>query len=81
MGKLSKFQKRAYETMCQHGFDIDVSISRLWSAVHGQRPPSHMSNRDMQQKLGPLVARINAKLEATKIVPGNLKQTYRIIKR
>lgn len=78
---LSKFQKRAYDSVCLHGFDVDIPIVRLWVAVHGQNPPSHYSNRDMQQKLAPLFRRINEKLAAVKIVPGELKQTYRIVKR
>lgn len=81
MGTLSKFQKHVFDCICLYGYDTDVPISRLWVSVYGQNPPSHFTNRNMQQKLAPLFRRVNEKLSASKIVPGELKQTYRIVKR
>ena len=81
MKKLSKLQQRVYDRFCLAGMDDDIAISTLYISFYRKQVTRATTTRQMQQQLGPLIARINAKLEATKIVPGNLKQTYRIIKR
>lgn len=75
MLKLSKTQQKAFNIFDVRGMDVDVPIATIYRVLYGK----HVDDvRAMQQTLGPLIARINAKLKATKIVPGQLKQTYRI---
>lgn len=54
-------------------------IVDMYKHVIGDAPNS-MSVRDMQQRLGPCIARANAKLEHEKIEPANVKQTYRLVR-
>lgn len=35
-------------------------------------------NRQMQQRLGPLIARVNRRLVGQRIEPGRMKNTYRL---
>lgn len=68
-------------------FDKDVAIFRVYNAAYGNEGWTTTSDhvlpipvRDMQQKLGPLIQRMNLKLQRGRIVPGELKQTYRMIR-
>lgn len=73
--KLSKLQKRVYDML---SLDTDVKISDMHRAAY---PASHTSDtevRVMQQRLGSIIARINEKLEGKRVVPGKIKQTYRL---
>lgn len=73
--KLSNLQKRVYDTLA---LDEDVKIADMHKAAY---PASHTSDtevRVMQQRLGSVIARINEKLTKTRIVPGRVKQTYRL---
>jgi hypothetical protein len=53
----------------------DVSIVQCYSTVYAGRLASI---RDMQQKLGPLISRINKHIAPQRIVPGERKRTYRL---
>lgn len=56
----------------------DVYIPNIYEYVYG--PRRDLTVRDMQQKLGPLIARTNDRLKrkgkAYQIIPGKTKQTY-----
>lgn len=80
MAKLSTFQKKAFNVFDTHGFDVDIQIKYLYETLYGTNTLVN-EVRTMQQLLGPLFARINDKLERTKIVPGEIKQTYRITRK
>lgn len=74
-------QLQALYDLMAASFNEDVNIPTMWHVVaaHSERTPRRRtSTRDMQQGLGPYIARINAKLEGQHIVPGRLKQTYRL---
>lgn len=73
--KLSPLQKRVYDAL---KLNTDVLISELHAAAY---PASHSADaevRVMQQRLGSVIARINEKLQNRRIVPGQIKQTYRL---
>lgn len=54
----------------------DVSISTCYSTVYAGTYLA--SNRDMQQKIAPLISRINKHIAPHKIIPGERKRTYRL---
>lgn len=58
----------------------DFHLLHIYLHVYGVKKTTAQS-RDVQQKLGPLISRINKKLkqEKKKIVPGNMKRTYRLV--
>lgn len=77
-------QKRVYAALKGHG---DVHIEDIFMCAFPGTPIERMQGtkvvaiyevRDMQQKLGPLLARMNQRLDPHKlcIKPGKLKQTY-----
>ena len=75
--RLSPVQKRVYDVL---ELDKDVRIADMHKAAH---PSSHAETtevRVMQQRLGSVIARINKKLKNKRIVPGVIKQTYRLEK-
>lgn len=72
MTKFTDMQQRLFDALSPP--DTDVSVQLLFNAVYDE---PLCDNRWMQQKLGPMIARINRKLKSGKIVPGELKQTYR----
>lgn len=55
----------------------DVKIDVLYAAVYGFDDKT-TDIREMQQRLGPHITRINRKLPTGTIVPGELKRTYRL---
>jgi hypothetical protein len=55
----------------------DVPIVKLFRAAWPDADRTN-DNRMMQQKLGPVIARINRRLTKGYIEPGQLKQTYRL---
>lgn len=61
-------------------FNADVPIDKMYMKYHqdGLRF-AHTSPRARQMSIGMVVTRINRKLKGTKIVPGALKRTYRLI--
>ena len=60
--------------------DHEVRIVDMYEYVYGD--PNGLTVRDMQQKLGPLIARTNSRLKRKgkkyRVIPGKTKQTYRI---
>lgn len=81
MKELSELQKRLYAVFKTP--NVDVSIYAMYYAVYldGIVPKDAIvvtTVRDMQQKLGPVLQRLNAKLEGQRIEPGQLKRTYRL---
>lgn len=76
--RLSPMQDKLLATLSNGD---DVTIRTLYFAVHGA-PKEPKTNRSMQQRLGPLISRVNGKLPIEmEIVPGALKGTYRLITR
>jgi hypothetical protein len=59
---------------------VDVPISTLYGALTGREP--HANPRNMQHYVGAYVKRLNAKFEREgvtgRIVPGDVKRTYRL---
>ena len=76
--ELSPLQERLYLRLVLAGFDTDVKIVDLYNAVYPASEAMWLSNRYMQQKLGPIIARTNAKLEKERIKPGRSRRTYRL---
>lgn len=86
-------QRRVYKVLSEP-FDTDVKIDELFMCAYPGQPLERMAmdsrglpmalptltNRDMQQYLAPLFARMNTRLavDGMKIEPGQLKQTYRL---
>jgi hypothetical protein len=82
---LSELQQRVYNLLASPA-DADVPIYKLYEAAYqtnvhrvqkgvlllGVQP------RTMQQRLGSVIARINEKLDKGRVVPGQVKQTYRL---
>lgn len=77
--KLTELQQKVFDLLDAKP-NTDVALADLYSVVYGdgQRDLFPPTNRDMQQKMGPLFARINAKLKRGRIEPGVIKQTYRL---
>lgn len=71
---LSPHQQTVYDLLDRA--NGDVSIRALYVALYGC--PGGRTVREMQQRLGPLLRRLNSKLSDRHISPGHLKQTYRM---
>ena len=76
--ELSPLQERLYLRLVLAGFDTDVKIVDLYDAVYPDNMGWFIDNRGMQQRLGPIIARTNAKLEKERIKPGRSRRTYRL---
>ena len=76
--ELSPLQERLYLRLMLAGFDTDVKIVDLYNAVYPDNMGMWLTNRYMQQKLGPVIARTNGKLEKERIKPGRSRRTYRL---
>ena len=76
--ELSPLQERLYLRLVLAGFDTDVKIVDLYNAVYPDNIGMWLTNRYMQQKLGPIIARTNGKLEKERIKPGRSRRTYRL---
>ena len=77
--KLTELQQKVFDLLDAKP-NTDVALVDLYAAAY-QNAQADMFpplNRDMQQKMGPLFARINAKLKRGRIEPGQIKQTYRL---
>ena len=64
------------------GVDGEATIQEMYAEMqgyNGQRGYERYSRR-MQQRVGGVVSRINKKLNGMRIVPGERKRTYRLIK-
>jgi hypothetical protein len=77
--KLTDMQQRVFDLLDERP-GTDIALVELYKAVYsdGQADLFPPTNRDMQQKMGPLFARINAKLHRGRIEPGKVKRTYRL---
>lgn len=84
--KLPPLQDKIYKLL-KATPDQDVAIDTLYNHVfdgphyvqlEGERHELVYTSRDMQQRLGPVIARLNLKLRGQRIVPGELKRTYRL---
>lgn len=75
--KLSRLQKRVYD---KFKLDRDVRITDLHATAYPSFHKDGAEVRAMQMRLGSIIARINEKLDGKKIVPGKVKQTYRLVK-
>lgn len=77
--KLTELQQKVFDVLDEKpNFDIPLAV--LYDVAYGD---SHnhsgvTTSRDMQQKMGPLFSRINGKLKRGRIIPGQLKRTYRL---
>lgn len=76
MAKLSELQSRVFRLLSKKP-NTDVPIQELFLAAYPLDASSTFV-RDMQQKLAPLLARINGKLKRGRIEPGQMKRTYRL---
>jgi hypothetical protein len=76
---LSDLQARVINKLRESG---DVKISILFRLIKKRWPEPHESRRVQQQKIGATITRTNRKLEerSLKIVPGERRGTYRLIK-
>lgn len=76
LSELTDRERDVYATLYEC-LNADVGVNMLYRlAYEGERLAS---NRTMQQRLGPIIARINRKLpDGHRIVPGELKRTYRL---
>ena len=76
--KLSSLQKRVYVYL-SHVPGNDIDIRKLHDIAYSMKIPPQWTSRQLQQRMGPLISRINAKLEGEAIQPGELKRTYRLV--
>lgn len=75
-GKLSRTQKTLVDALPR---DVDVSIVDIYNAVYPD--DRNFSVREMQQRIGAHISRINRKFVFDRIKPGRTKQTYRLTSR
>lgn len=78
-GSLSATEIKLINKLASNG---DVRISVLFRTKLGRWPRRDEHNRYQQQVVGAVVSRVNRKIADTgrKIVPGEKRQTYRIIR-
>ena len=82
---LSELQQRVYNLLVSPA-DADVPIYKLYEAAYQMNVHRVQKGilllgvqpRTMQQRLGSAIARINEKLDKGRVVPGQVKQTYRL---
>lgn len=85
MTTLSELQRRLYDALNSPP-DTDVEIYKLYEATYNTSVHAvtqgvvvlGLTPRTMQQRLGPVIARVNEKLQTGRVVPGERKQTYRL---
>ena len=75
--KLSPLQTRVYGAL---SLNKDTRILDVYKIAYPKARFDDIEVRVMQQRLGSAIARINEKLEGKRIVPGRVKQTYRLEK-
>ena len=73
MNPLSELEARVFEEL-RLAPNTDVAIAKLFETGYGKG--EILSSRRMQQRLGPLIARVNRKLDQGRIAPGKRKRTY-----
>jgi hypothetical protein len=76
---LTPQEQKLYDFMSGHGADVDVRIADIFRVVIG--PPKE-DHRAMHQRLGNVLSSTNGKLKRNsvreRIIPGQLKRTYRL---
>jgi len=78
--KLSRQERRLYEALCEAKGDLSIEL------LHVALYDPIDDTRRMQQRIGPVISRINEKLAASKrkserkmrIVTGEARRTYRL---
>lgn len=73
--KLTDMQLHVYEALLS---GRDTAISFLYGTLYGNTD-AHTTT--MQQRIGAHVSRINRALPDHKIVPGNKRRTYRLVRK
>jgi hypothetical protein len=76
-GKVDLLMVRFYERP-----NVDVPIAEVFALLYPDEAhlTDDMPARSMQQRIGMFITRANARMEMHKIVPGELKRTYRLVK-
>jgi hypothetical protein len=86
---LSPTQERIVTLLRQYAGQ-DVAIPRIYEAAYrvkvcteleDGRVMHSLSVRYMQQRIGPFISKANKRLVGERIVPGELKKTYRLVSR
>lgn len=80
--KLSDREKRIFSLFWRKGFEVDIPIDKMYEKYvkcEVEEYKRTQVTRRRQMAIGMAVTRINRKLKGTKIVPGALKRTYRLI--
>ncbi|TXH12357.1 MAG: hypothetical protein E6R03_13030 [Hyphomicrobiaceae bacterium] len=77
--KLGPIQERLFALFNTRP-DQDIEIWLLYSVAYEVKPSEHdADNRRMQQRLAPVIARLNGNLPPNnRVEPGQLKRTYRL---
>jgi len=73
---LSEREQNLFDLLLERE-EKDVPIRRMFERFTASSGNLY-TRRRMQQRLGAVIARINAKLDAQRIIPGQLKGTYRL---
>lgn len=69
-------EQKLMGVMTDAGVGVDVPISTIYKKLYGT-DDAHSTSQ--QQRLGPTISRVNAKLVSLAIKPGKLKRTYRLV--
>ena len=75
----SPMESRLVNKLMERG---DIAISVLFRAIKKRWPVEEETNRIQQQHVGAVISRVNRKLriKKLKIVPGESRTSYRIVK-
>lgn len=76
--QLSPMQEKLY-ALFKGKEDKDILIKDMYYALYGTPTDALVTVRDMQQRLAPVLQRLNDKLVTQRIEPGLMKQTYRVV--
>lgn len=82
MTKLSPQEERLRAAFDKDGatlYGVDVRIDAMYEAVM-EAPRGALSVRRAQMRLGTVISKVNKKVKGEKIIPGELKHTYRIVR-
>lgn len=76
---LTEQQARVYKLLLGAGLDVDVFIASIFAEMKSVSKVNP-TLRDKQHHVGAMASRLNKKIEREghKIVPGQLKHTYRL---
>jgi hypothetical protein len=74
----SPTENKVMRIMICAGCDVDVNIDEIFEDLYPNVAP--MAAKTRQQYVGSFVSRLNGKMFGHRIVPGDLKRTYRLIK-